>query len=87
MKVAVIMEHFHMPVMPEAIDILKSFEIEVEVDIISAHRTPEKLFDFSKNNSSTRNFGGNCWSWRRSAFTRNGCINVNFSNWCSSKIK
>ena len=38
-----------MPVMQEAIDILKSFEIEVEVDIVSAHRTPEKLFDFSKN--------------------------------------
>ena len=38
-----------MPVMQEAIDILKSFEIETEVDIVSAHRTPEKLFDFSKN--------------------------------------
>ena len=32
----------------EAIDILKSFNIETEVDIVSAHRTPEKLFDFSK---------------------------------------
>ena len=38
-----------MPVMQEAIDILKSFDIETEVDIVSAHRTPEKLFDFSKN--------------------------------------
>ena len=38
-----------MPVMQEAIDILKSFNIETEVDIVSAHRTPEKLFDFSKN--------------------------------------
>lgn len=38
-----------LPIMQEAIDILKSFEIEVEVDIVSAHRTPEKLFDFSKN--------------------------------------
>ena len=37
-----------MPVMQEAIDILKSFGIETEVDIVSAHRTPEKLFDFSK---------------------------------------
>jgi len=50
MKVAVIMGSISdMPVMREAIDILKSFEIEVEVDIVSAHRTPEKLFDFSKN--------------------------------------
>lgn len=38
-----------MPVMQEAIDMLKGFDIEVEVDIVSAHRTPEKLFDFSKN--------------------------------------
>ncbi|MEE2772715.1 MAG: 5-(carboxyamino)imidazole ribonucleotide mutase [Bacteroidota bacterium] len=28
---------------------LESFGIEVETDIVSAHRTPEKLFDFSKN--------------------------------------
>ena len=38
-----------MPVMQDAIDILKGFDIEIEVDIVSAHRTPEKLFDFSKN--------------------------------------
>ena len=50
MKVAIIMGSISdMPVMQEAIDILKSFEIETEVDIVSAHRTPEKLFDFSKN--------------------------------------
>lgn len=36
-----------LPVMQEAIDILKAFNIAVEVDIVSAHRTPEKLFDFS----------------------------------------
>lgn len=50
MKVAVIMGSISdMPVMQDAIDILKSFNIEVEVDIVSAHRTPEKLFDFSQN--------------------------------------
>jgi 5-(carboxyamino)imidazole ribonucleotide mutase len=50
MKVAVIMGSISdMPVMQEAIDILKAFDIETEVDIVSAHRTPEKLFDFSKN--------------------------------------
>ena len=49
-KVAVIMGSISdMPVMQEAIDILKGFDIETEVDIVSAHRTPEKLFDFSKN--------------------------------------
>ncbi|WP_055447836.1 5-(carboxyamino)imidazole ribonucleotide mutase [Lacinutrix mariniflava] len=49
-KVGVIMgSDSDLPVMQEAIDILKSFDIEVEVDIVSAHRTPEKLFDYSKN--------------------------------------
>jgi 5-(carboxyamino)imidazole ribonucleotide mutase len=50
MKVAIVMGSISdMPIMQEAIDILKRFEIETEVDIVSAHRTPEKLFDFSKN--------------------------------------
>lgn len=50
MKVAIIMgSSSDLPVMQEAIDILKSFHIETEVDIVSAHRTPDKLFDFSKN--------------------------------------
>ncbi|MFI0491350.1 5-(carboxyamino)imidazole ribonucleotide mutase [Flavobacterium sp.] len=49
-KVAVIMGSISdMPVMQEAIDILQGFDIEIEVDIVSAHRTPEKLFDFSQN--------------------------------------
>jgi 5-(carboxyamino)imidazole ribonucleotide mutase len=49
-KVAIIMGSISdMPIMQEAIDILKGFDIEIEVDIVSAHRTPEKLFDFSKN--------------------------------------
>ena len=50
MKVAIVMGSISdMPIMQEAIDILQSFDIETEVDIVSAHRTPEKLFDFSKN--------------------------------------
>jgi 5-(carboxyamino)imidazole ribonucleotide mutase len=38
-----------LPIMQEAIDILESFYIQIEVDIVSAHRTPEQLFDYSKN--------------------------------------
>ena len=38
-----------LPIMEEAIAVLKSFDIQIEVDIVSAHRTPEKLFDYSKN--------------------------------------
>lgn len=37
-----------MPVMQEAIDFLSGFGIPVEVDIVSAHRTPEKLFEYGK---------------------------------------
>ncbi len=39
----------HLPVMQDAINVLESFDIPFEVDIVSAHRTPEKLFDYSKN--------------------------------------
>lgn len=38
-----------LPVMQEAIDILKEFGIAVAVDIVSAHRTPEKLMDYGQN--------------------------------------
>ncbi|MFI0428381.1 5-(carboxyamino)imidazole ribonucleotide mutase [Mariniflexile sp. HMF6888] len=49
-KVGVIMgSKSDLPVMQDAIDILKDFNIEVEVDIVSAHRTPEKLFDYGKH--------------------------------------
>lgn len=49
-KVAVIMgSTSDLPIMQEAVNILKEFDIEVDVDIVSAHRTPEKLFEFGKN--------------------------------------
>lgn len=50
MSVAIIMgSTSDLPVMQEAIDILKEFGIATEVDIVSAHRTPEKLFDYGKH--------------------------------------
>ncbi|MCA0133595.1 5-(carboxyamino)imidazole ribonucleotide mutase [Winogradskyella alexanderae] len=49
-KVGVIMgSKSDLPVMQDAIDILKEFDIEVEVDIVSAHRTPDKLFNYGTN--------------------------------------
>lgn len=36
-------------VMRQAVDILKDFDIQVDVDIVSAHRTPDKMFEFSKS--------------------------------------
>ena len=50
MKVAIVMgSTSDMPVMEEAISFLKEMGIETFVDIVSAHRTPEKLIDFGKN--------------------------------------
>lgn len=49
-SVAVIMgSTSDLAVMQEAVDILKTFEVSVDVDIVSAHRTPEKLVEFAKN--------------------------------------
>lgn len=49
-KVGIIMGSISdLPVMQDAIDVLNGFDIETEVDIVSAHRTPEKLFEYSKN--------------------------------------
>lgn len=38
-----------LPVMQEAADILTYLGVEYELDIVSAHRTPEKMFDYAKN--------------------------------------
>ncbi len=47
-KVGVIMgSDSDLPVMQDAIDMLKEFGVETEVDIVSAHRTPEKLFTYA----------------------------------------
>jgi 5-(carboxyamino)imidazole ribonucleotide mutase len=46
-KVGIIMgSESDLPVMQAAIDILKEFGIETEVDIVSAHRTPDKMMDY-----------------------------------------
>ncbi len=38
-----------LPIMQEAAEILEKFGIGFEIDIVSAHRTPEKLYDFAAN--------------------------------------
>jgi len=38
-----------LPVMQEAAKMLEQFNVGYELDIVSAHRTPEKLFEFSAN--------------------------------------
>ena len=49
-KVGIIMgSKSDLPVMQDAIDILIEFGIESEVNIVSAHRTPEKMFKYANN--------------------------------------
>jgi 5-(carboxyamino)imidazole ribonucleotide mutase len=38
-----------MPVMKQAAEMLAKFDIDYEIDIVSAHRTPEKLYEFASN--------------------------------------
>jgi 5-(carboxyamino)imidazole ribonucleotide mutase len=38
-----------LPIMQDAADILKEFGIEFEMNIVSAHRTPELMFEYAKN--------------------------------------
>lgn len=49
-KVGIIMgSKSDLSVMKEAIEILNEFGIENEVEIVSAHRTPEKMMNYGKN--------------------------------------
>jgi 5-(carboxyamino)imidazole ribonucleotide mutase len=49
-KVGIIMgSKSDLPIMQAAADVLKQFDIPFEIDIVSAHRTPEKMFDYAKN--------------------------------------
>lgn len=36
-------------IMKQAAEILDQFEIDYEIDIVSAHRTPDKLYDFASH--------------------------------------
>ena len=38
-----------LPVMQDAIDVLKEFGIESELNIVSAHRTPDRMFKYASN--------------------------------------
>jgi 5-(carboxyamino)imidazole ribonucleotide mutase len=49
-KVGIIMGSISdLPVMQEAKDILQELGIESEIDIVSAHRTPERMVEYAKN--------------------------------------
>ena len=48
-KVAIIMgSDSDLPIMHQAAEVLKLFGVAYDVSIVSAHRTPERMFDFAK---------------------------------------
>ncbi len=49
-KVSIIMgSDSDLPVMRQAADILKTFGVPFELTVVSAHRTPDRMFEFAKN--------------------------------------
>lgn len=38
-----------MPIMNQAVEIIQEFEIPYEITIVSAHRTPKRLFEYSES--------------------------------------
>jgi len=52
-KVGIIMgSNSDLPIMREAADILASFGIQYEIEVVSAHRTPERMFSYAKEAAS-----------------------------------
>lgn len=41
-----------LPIMKQAAEILEQFGVEYELTIVSAHRTPQRMFDFAQNAAS-----------------------------------
>ena len=49
-KVGIIMgSKSDLPIMREAAEMLDELGVSYEIDIVSAHRTPEKMFEYAKN--------------------------------------
>lgn len=38
-----------LPIMQDAADVFKTFGVEFEMTVVSAHRTPERMFDYAKD--------------------------------------
>lgn len=53
MKVGIIMgSKSDLPIMQDAADILKQLGVDYELTVVSAHRTPDRMFDYARNADS-----------------------------------
>ena len=49
-KISIIMgSDSDLPVMQQAADVIKSFNVPFEITIVSAHRTPKRMVEFAEN--------------------------------------
>ena len=60
------------PVMQQAAQFLKEFGVEYEARVVSAHRTPDLMFEYAET-ARERGTSHHCRCRRRSAFARHGC--------------
>ena len=60
--------------MQAACDILQKFDVSFEKKIVSAHRTPDRLYEYANSLRKRKSKSCNCWRWRRSTFTGNDCF-------------
>ena len=72
-RVGVIMgSRSDLPTMEKAVEMLKRFGVDYEVKIVSAHRTPELMFEYAKTAKRERIKSNNSWSRGSSSLTWNG---------------
>lgn len=70
-------------IMQAAADMLKQFEISFELTIVSAHRTPQRMFDYGQS-AKERGLKVIIAGAGGAASSRHGCIsNYIACNWCS----
>ena len=71
--------------MKDACDLLDEFNINYDCNIVSAHRTPDRMYEYAKSakiKGIKVIIAGDWWS---STSSWNGVIiNIFTSNWCSS---
>ena len=75
-------------VMQDAADVLKELGVEYEITVVSAHRTPDRMFSYARAAADRGLKGDYCRCRRRSAFAGyGGFINASAGNWRSGEIK
>ena len=72
----------------EAAAILDKLNIGYEISIVSAHRTPERMFEYAKEAAGRGIESNYCRCRRSSTFTRYGCFNYSSSRgWSANSFQ